>query len=432
MPASIFDPSFCLEPWWWEAARPEWREGEALPTSVDVLIVGAGYTGLSAALTLARAGRSSLVLDALAPGDGASTRNGGMIGSGHRLSLTALQRRYGRERALALLREGLESLEFTAALIARERIECRFVRSGRFRAACRPAHYEAMAREIERLRAAIGLEADMVPRAEQHREIGSEAYYGGCVYHRHGGLQPALFHRGLLERAQAAGARIAGHAPVTAIERDGERFAVRVHGQRITARDVIVASNGYTGAATPALRRRIVPVASYIIATEVLSPQTLARLIPNARMIVESGMRHAYYRIAPDGERLLFGGRAALTPIDLRQSAVRLHRFLRMLFPDLAGARLTHSWSGFVGFSRDGLPHIGVHDGVHYAMAYCGSGVAMAPYLGHKIAQRLLGAKEAATAFDGLAFAPIPLYTGRPWFLPALELYHRTLQRLGR
>lgn len=432
MPVFIFNDGFCLEPWWWEAARPGLQDAGVLPASVDVAVIGAGYTGLSAALTLARAGRSVLVLDALAPGEGASTRNGGMIGSGHRLSVDALQRRYGRKRALALLTEGLKSLEFTAELIARERIDCRLTRSGRFRAACRPAHYEAMAREIELLRAEIGLEADMVPRAEQHREIGSEAYYGGCVYHRHGGLHPALFHRGLLERAHAAGARIAGHAPVTALERDGDRFRVYVREGTITAREVIVASNGYTSAFAPALRRRIVPVASYLVATEALSAETLARLIPGGRMIVETGRRHAYYRIAPDGERLLFGGRAALTAIDLRRSAACLHRFMHTLFPDLAGVRLTHSWSGFVGFSRDGLPHIGVHDGVHYAMAYCGSGVAMAPYLGHKIAQRVLGARDATTAFDEIRFAPIPLYTGRPWFLPALQLYHRTLLRLGR
>ncbi len=431
MSTSIFDRKLCLEPWWWQAARPESRDAGALPTSVDVAVIGAGYTGLSAALTLARAGRGTLVLDALAPGEGASTRNGGMIGSGHRLSFDALQRRYGRAQALALLVEGLRSLDFTAGLIARERIECRFTRSGRFRAACHPAHYEAMARELELLRAEIGLEADMVPRAEQHREIGSEAYHGGCVYHRHGGLHPALFHRGLLERAQAAGAHVAGHAPVTGIERDGDRFRLRVREQRVTARAVIVASNGYTGATTPALRRRIVPVASYVVATEILPRERLARLIPGARMIVETGRRHAYYRLAPDGERLLFGGRAALTAIDLHRSAARLHRFMRALFPDLAGVRLTHSWSGFVGFSRDGLPHIGVRDGVHYAMAYCGSGVAMAPYLGHKIAQRVLGAKDATTAFDGIAFASIPFYTGRPWFLPVVELYHRTLLQLG-
>lgn len=425
MQGSIFTPDLRLEPWWWEEAAPAPCEHARLPARVDVAIVGAGFTGLSAALTLARAGRSVLVLDATAAGQGASTRNGGMIGSGHRLSYEVLSQRHGRDRALAILAEGLTALEYTTDLIARERIDCRFERTGRFRAACRPADYEAMARELELLRRELRPEADMVARTEQHREIGTDAYYGGCVYHRHGGLHPALFHRGLLERARAAGAEIIGGAPVTRIERDGQGFRLTARDQPVVANAVIVASNGYTGSATPALRRRIVPVASYIIATERLTSEMLARLIPGKRMIVETGPRHAYYRIAPDGRRLLFGGRAALASIDPRKSAVRLHRFMHALFPELASVEVTHSWAGLVAFSRDGLPHLGVRDGVHYALAYCGSGVAMAPYLGYKIAQRLLRSKAAATAFDDLAFPAIPLYTGRPWFLPLLDLYHR-------
>jgi glycine/D-amino acid oxidase-like deaminating enzyme len=429
MNASVLKPGARLEPWWWEAAAPEPHDATVLPKVVDVAIVGAGYTGLCAALTLARAGRRVLVLDVARPGEGASSRNGGMIGSGHRVSFERLRKRYGENAAVAIFKEGLAALEYTADLIAREAIDCQFERSGRFRGATNAAEYDATAREIERLRKKIGLEADPVPRTEQHNEIGTDAYHGGCVYHRHGGLHPALFHRGLLVRALAAGAEVAGHTPVTHIERDARGFAVMTSRAGIAAGNVIVATNGYTGAATPALRRRVIPVASYIIATEALAPARLAGVIPGRRMIVETRLRHCYYRIAPDGQRLLFGGRAALRLIDTRTSAARLQRIMVRLFPDLANVGVSHSWTGFVGFSLDRLPHIGMRDGIHFAMAYCGSGVAMAPYLGHRVAQKVLRSKDGATAFDQLRFPAIPLYTGRPWFLPIMDQYLRLVAR---
>lgn len=395
-------------------------------------VIGAGFTGLVAGLTLARAGRSVLVLEADAPGHGASTRNGGMIGSGHRLSFDRLARRHGRAAAADILREGIRSLDFTVDLIAREGIACRLAIGGRFRAADRPAHYDAMGREADQLKREIGLEAEMVPRAEQHREIASDAYHGGCVYPRHGGLHPGLFHLGLLERADAAGVIIAGHTPVLGLTREGGRIAVHSSRGRVLAGDAIVATNGYTGAATPALRRRIVPVSSYIIATERLAPSLLTRLIPGHRMIVETRRLHCYYRIAPDGSRLLFGGRAAVHAIDPRRSGARLHRLMNGLFPELANTRVSHSWGGRLGFTRDKLPHLGRRDGVHYALGYNGSGVAMAPWLGHRVAGMVLDTAEAGGPLASLPFSPPPLYTGRPWFLPFMDAGMRGLERLGR
>jgi glycine/D-amino acid oxidase-like deaminating enzyme len=204
-------------PWWWEAAPPEEPAGLDLPARVDVAVVGAGFTGLSAALTLARAGRSVVVLDRDAPGFGASSRNGGMVGSGHRVAFADLVRTYGEPTAIALLREGLDALEFAAGLIEREGIACHFRRSGRFRAAWRPRDYETIARDIEAQQRAVGLEADVVPRDEQGREVATDRYHGGAVYHRHGGLHPALFHAGLLARARSAGALVAGHTEVRAV-----------------------------------------------------------------------------------------------------------------------------------------------------------------------------------------------------------------------
>ncbi len=431
MAEQVFAEGWSSEPFWWEAAplEPD-AAGGPLPSPVDVLIVGAGYTGLSAALVLARAGRSVLVLDAGPPGGGASRRNGGMVGSGHRLTWQELVQAYGQPAADALIREGLSALEFAAELIEREEIACRFARTGRFRAAWRPQHYDHIARDIEAQQRAFGLEADMVPRAEQEREVATERYHGGCIYHRHGALHPGLFHQGLLERARAAGAVVQGHAGVQGIERDGPGFHVRTAKGPVSARDVVVATNGYTDGATADLARRLAPIPSFIIATERLGQNRVGSLIPNGRMIVESRRAHCYYRPSPDGERILLGARAALHMIPAERAAARLRRYLLGLFPSLADAQLTHSWSGYVAFTRQWLPALGVRDGLHYALGYCGSGVAMAPYLGYRIAHRLMGTADGRCAFDALPFRPWPLAFGMRFALPALSVWHRLRDRL--
>jgi glycine/D-amino acid oxidase-like deaminating enzyme len=417
-------------PWWWEGLPPATPDATPLPRRCDVAIVGAGYTGLSAALTLARAGRDVLVLDSGAAGFGASTRNGGMIGSGHRLGFAALVRQMGRARAAALLQEGITALKFTTALIEREEIACQYTQCGRFRAAWRARDYDSMGREVDILRREIGLDADMVPKSEQHAEVQTDVYHGGTVYHRHGALHPAQFHAGLLARTRTAGAHIADHSAVGAIARERSGFTLTTARGRVEADTVIVATNGYTGPESPALRRRLVPLSSYLIATEPLPANTVAQLIPGGRMIVETRSRHCYYRASPDGRRILFGGRAALGAIEPEPAAARLRKLLVQVFPSLAETRFTHSWSGRIAFPRDQMPHIGAQDGLYFALGYSGSGVALAPYLGHKAALKVLGEADGRTAFDDVPFPTIPFHRGRPWFLPFLDFWYRVRDRM--
>ncbi len=428
----IFAPGFKTEPYWYEEAPLVVASEPSLPEAVDVAIVGSGYTGLSAALTLGRAGRSVLVLDAEDPGAGCSSRNGGMLGEILKVPYDVLIGRYGKSRAIALLREGMAALDYTRYLIESEGIACHFQPVGKFVGAWRPSHYDRLARSLDFLHREIGYEAEMVPASAQNSEIGSEIYHGGRIEKRQAGLHPALYHKGLLERVTQAGVAVAGRTPVLAVTRQNGGFRVETTRRTLSATDVIVATNGYTGDATPAFRRRLIPVGSYMIATEPLAPERMARLIPKRRMIVDTKKMLYYFRPSPDGTRILFGGRAAVGELDARTAAKKIHRLMTGVYPELGDVPITHAWRGFVAMTFDQLPHIGRQDGIYFAAGYNGSGVAPSTYFGHKVALKLLGDPEGATAFDDLPFRGHPLYRRRPWFLPWLASYYRLKDRYGR
>jgi glycine/D-amino acid oxidase-like deaminating enzyme len=432
MQTDIFAPDYRSEPYWWEAApRPALPPGPP-PAAADVAVVGSGYTGLAAALATARGGRDTVVLEAGEVGAGCSTRNGGQVSTSLKPGFAELAERHGPDRAYAILREGHNALDFIAGFIAAEGIDCDWQRVGRFAGAHAPAQYEALARRLASQPRGLEVEAHMVPRAEQASEIATDLYFGGAVYERHAALQPARFHQGLLDRARAAGARVVPRCPVLAIRRERRGFTLLTGQGEIAAREVVVATNGYTGAESQALRRRVIPIGSYIIATEPLPAGLAERLIPRNRVI--SDTRHVvfYYRLSPDRRRMVFGGRVALAEGDPRVTAPRLHAAMVALFPELASVRVSHSWHGFVAYTFDTMPHLGRWDGVHYAMGYCGSGVSLATYFGTRIGQQVLGLAEGRTALDDLPFPTRPLYGGRPWFLVPALAWYRLQDRLGR
>lgn len=414
-----------LEPYWWEAAPLAAGGDERPPKAADVAVVGAGYTGLAAAIKLARGGRSVVVLEALLPGEGASTRNGGIASGNIKIPFSKFADAYGLDQAIALFAEAREARLELADLIRDERIDCAFHVCGRFTGANTPDHYQALAREADLLQKHVGIEAEMVPQAEQHRELGTDHYFGGEVRPDIGALHPALFHKGLLERAKEAGAVVVARAPVLGIAEVGRGFELATGKGPVIARDVLIASNGYTGPATPWFRRRVIPIRSQIVATEPLPPETMRRLMPKGRMLGDTCRLYNYYRPSPDGTRILFGGRAGADKVDPRESGGHLYRNLVTVFPELAGVGITHSWSGNTGYTFDMLPHVGVHGGIHYAIGFCGSGVVWAPYLGDKAALRILGRKtEAETALDRFPIQAVPIYHGRPWFLPLVVAWY--------
>lgn len=416
-----------FRPYWWEAAPPR----HALPTppaKADVVIIGSGFTGLSAALTLLRYGRSAVVLERDMPGYGASTRNGGQVGSGNqKFRVKRLVALRGRRKAEAMLREGVRMLDHIAELVASERIDCHFTRCGRFRAAIRPEHYEAMARDMEDLRAIAGVESFMVPRAEQHTEIGSDVFFGGSVLPWDAAIHPGLYHAGLVQRIEEAGGSVIGHAGAEGIVRDGAGFSVRTPRGTVACRNVIVATNGYTDRLVPELGRRIVPIGSGLIATGEIPEETLSRLLPKNRVYGTTNRVFSYFRAAPGERRLVWGGRVGRIAGNTSPLAFRhLARDLLRTFPELDGVPVTHAWDGMIGYTYDEVPHLGrTAAGVHYALGYCGTGVSRATYFGNKIALQVIGDPEGQTAFDDLAFPSFPVHAVAKRAVPVVETWYR-------
>ncbi len=411
--------------YWLDGLAPPNLPSTDLPGHLDVVVVGSGYTGLNAAIETARAGRSTLVLEAETPGWGCSTRNGGQISTSIKPSLEKLTARHGAIRARAIRDEGKAALAWIEERIKTENIACDFRRAGRFHAAHTPAAYEMLAREAEALTRDEEIEAHMITRDQQRRELGTDVYHGGTLLPGHAAVNPALYHHGLLNAALKAGAQVMGQTPVTAITRTGAGYEVQTPRGTVMARDVAIATNGYTTMLTPWQQRRVIPIGSYVIATEPLPKDVIDRLFPTDRIVSDTCKVIYYYRASPDRTRILFGGRVSAAETDPRVSGPRLHADMCRIFPELSGTRISHSWMGTVAYTFDELAHTGTHDGMHFAMGYCGSGVSMASYLGMRMGQKLLGLAEGRTAFDDLPFPTRPFYTGRPWFLPAAVAWYR-------
>lgn len=407
------------EPYWWEASSLSVLPEQELPTQVDMLIVGAGYSGLGAAIPLARAGRSVLVLDRQHPGEGASSRNGGITSGNIRPSHAELTRKFGEKTALGILAEGKAAREDLHKFIEDEAIDCDYQLTGRFSGAFTEAEYDASARSAETLAKSLGIESFSVPRSEQHRYIDTKFYCGGNVRMDIGGLHPAKLHAGMLRVAQTSGALVQGNTIVLSVERDKTGFTVTTPRGKVRAGKVLVCTNGYVDASDRWLRRRLIPVRSRIIATEQIPDKIMARLMPPRMMYSDSRQLSYYYRPSPDGTRILFGGRDGTISGDPTWPTDHLRDELTRIFPELAGIGLSHSWFGYVAMHRDMIPRIFRKDGIIYATGYCGSGVVWARWLGMKAASQMLGEKEAGiTAFDFRPPKLVPFFNGRAWFMP--------------
>jgi glycine/D-amino acid oxidase-like deaminating enzyme len=414
---------------WTESVEPIRLPAYPLPTYTDVAVIGGGYTGLSAARTLAQRGIDVTVLEQHTMGWGASGRNGGFILPGYKPEMAELYQRLGDERAGRMFRLTLDAIGFLEQIIAEEEIACDFVRCGAVTLAAKRSHIKPLEESGRFLRDRLGYATELLSANELAREIGSSRYHGGLVDPGGRSLHPTKYVGGLALAASRAGARLLEYTGVTGLHRVSSGFEIATSKGVLRAREVLAATNGYTPAALPALRRRVIPIGSYQIATERLPLDLARQLVPTGRVFSDTKHLLYYFRLSPD-RRMVFGGRAQFTPTGLRRSAAILEAGMREVFPQLSGKRVEFAWSGKVAYPLDHLPHAGRLGGVHYAMGYCGHGVALATYLGHRMAEVLAGGGEIPD-LGREKFRAIPLYNGVPWFLPFVGGYYRARDWLG-
>jgi glycine/D-amino acid oxidase-like deaminating enzyme len=407
---------------------------QPIPEAVDVAVIGAGFTGLSAARTLAQRGAKVAVLESETIGWGASSRNGGMVLTGMKLGVNKLISMYGRERTQRMYAASLASLDCVEQIVREEKIDCDFARCGHLEVACKQKHFDDYAQQAEVIAREFNHRLRVVQRHELSTEIGSTIYYGGMVDEVSAGCNPARYVAGLARAAMKAGAHIYEHARAKSIVRDSRQgemgWKLETSRGPLWAHEVFIGTSGYTGRATPALQEKLIPIGSFIITTEVL-PEALAReLSPRNRMIYDSKNFLYYYRLTPD-RRMLFGGRAAFFPETdqtVRQSAGILRRGMIDVYPQLSDAKIEYVWGGTLDFAFDIMPHAGQMNGMYYAVGYAGHGVAMATYQGQKIAELMAGDKPE-NPFVGIAFpgAPLGMYNGNPWSLPFAGAWYKLL-----
>lgn len=441
MPARL-SPTYEEAVLWQDQAPPPALAPGPLPAEADVVVVGAGYAGLSAARELAQRGRSVVVLDAEPIGWGASTRNGGMVIPELKAGPAALTAAHGPlgGRLYSEVNEAFDHLEGLVAgpdgtagkdgvdgADGADGIECDYRRTGQLFLAHAPRlvpSLRAMAREHAE---ELGEPVRFVERDRLADEIGSAAYHGGVVFDRTGAVHPAKLHGGLVHAASAAGAALHGSTRATAITRQGSGSRVTTPTGSIEARHVVVMTNAYADGLLPDLRRRVVPVGSFIIATEVLDPDLARAVSPRNRMLVDTKNFLFYWRLTPDG-RMLFGGRRSLAASTVPQARDFLYDSMVAVHPQLAGVSVERAWGGYVAITLDRLPHVGRIDGAWYATGCNGSGVALNCWLGARIGEHLCGDAELPS-FAELTHRPIPAHRFRNAYLPLVGLWFRWQDR---
>lgn len=397
-----------------------------IPDKIDVAIVGSGYTGLAAARVLANANISVAVLDKHTIGWGASSRNGGMATPGLKQDIYKIYKKYGIEYAREFWKASVDAIDLLENIIEEDQIECDWSRNGHIALACKQSHYNKFPEYSDWIKRELGHDKTIVPKEDIKTEIGSEFYFGGLSDEISAGLQPSKFLNGLARSVSELGVYLCEGCSVESIISSGSSYEVVTTLGSIKAKDVIIATNGYTDTLVPELKPKIFPVGSYIIVSEPLSKVLQEKLSPKGRMFYDSKWFINYFRLTPDG-RMLWGGRNDLsTDLDLNESARILSKQVRKVFPELEDVKFTHTWTGKLGITFDLMPHIGQVNGIHYAFGYGGHGLSIATYLGTEMGLLLSGQKQRSP-FQEISHQTMFFYRRDPWFLPFAAQYYRFL-----
>ena len=421
-----------------------WRRTAAIPapnhpplhgeTVADVAVVGGGFTGLSAALHLAEAGASVVLVEAHAIGHGASGRNGGQVNPGLKHERASLERRFGTKAGGRFYRMGFEAPDFLAELIERKKLAAHFRQPGLIRL----AHNETALRGLRGLGETLrreGVAIEDLSAADAARLVGTRSYSGGHIDPRGGSVQPLDLVRELARVAAEAGARIFCGSPATGLAGEKGAWKVSTRSGTVRAKQVIVATNGYTDGLIPGLARTLVPVNSFQVATGPLAGAAAAEILPGGHAVYDSRRLLLYFRRTPEGGVVL-GGRASFvageTNDPSRPDYDILAKALTQTFPQLAGVPIHDRWTGLVCVTPDHLPHY--HrpaEGLHVVLGFNGRGVALAHRAGAFVARTALGLPETAS-IPPTPIRPIPFHALR---LPVVKLvvaWSRLMDVFGR
>ena len=428
-----------LDSYWTHSAPAFVPARRELPAQVDVAIVGGGFTGLSAALALAKRGASVAVFEA---GERvaaeASGRNGGHVNNGLAVDYAEVAAKVGVDKARGWYQAYDAAVDTVARLVREEAIDCDFLRHGKLKLATRPNQMAALQRSADRLIAdGVDPDVEILNAARVNAEVQSERFHGGLLYKRSGQMHMGRFAGGLASAAERHGAQIHTGANVQRLQRVGQGQAHRLQTARgsVTANQVLLATGasrhgGYGSFGW--LRRRIVPIGSFIVVTEPLGAERAQALLAGRRTYTTVANIHHYFRLTAD-HRLVFGGRARFaisSPQSDAASGEILRAGLAETFPQLGSVRIDYCWGGLVDMTQDRLPHAGEREGLFYAMGYSGHGTQMSVHMGECMAAVMAGDANA-NPWRGRDWPAIPGHFGPPWFLPAVGLYYRLKDRLA-
>jgi glycine/D-amino acid oxidase-like deaminating enzyme len=402
-----------------------------LPSEADVVVVGSGFTGLSAALRLAEAGRTVTVIDEGEIAGGASSINGGMVSPDIKGGVGAVEARHGPKVAAEMWASSVRSIEIVEDLTQRLGIEAMIFHGGMAALGRGDRDRSRFASSVAWYRERFGVEWEVLGPDRIGEVVGGD-FFDTALFEPEGyGVHPARLAFGLASQVKAAGAILVASCRALSIVEDRSGRQVRTNHGPVRAGEVVLATNGYT---TPYPSRKaarlVVPIGSYIITTEPLGPEA-AKVFPGGSMSYTKKRLLHYMRRTPD-DRILIGGRRNLhTGLDPDESAADLRKALTRYFPWLADVAISHSWGGKLGVPFDLIPKMGKADGAWYAMGYGGHGVGLSLQLGHELAGMILG-EDPPSVFSQVPNKGRFYYNGRhPWFLTPASILYRTLDRFG-
>jgi gamma-glutamylputrescine oxidase len=400
----------------------------------DVVIIGAGYTGLSAAHHISKSGLAPVVLEANRPGWGASGRNGGVLSAKFRQSFRGIDAGYGRAMARRMYEIAHESVEMVEELVSEFEISARLTRSGQVKAAHNHATLQAAVDEADWMKREMGdTEVRILDARQVHDETGSQAFVGGVLNPGSGGIHPLNYLHGLAEGVARRGVAIFQESPALALGRDNGMIVAETPQGAVRARQAIIATNSYSDLtpATRHLQHTLVPFRSAIIATDRLPRNLAGYLMPTGRTYTETKRMMRWFRMVDD--RVIFGGRGAFGKQDSEAAFNALRKAMIGIFPELADIPLAFKWSGLVAMTLDSVPHIGrLDDRTLFSMGYNGAGVAMSSLMGRYLAAFVRGEKPDVGLLDASRLKIIPLYPLREPAVRMVAGWYQFLDAIGQ